>query len=69
MAEELDGWSVGEILDLKTMLRRKATLTEIANALGREYEDVRRQAVTLGIWGKTIPLKDHRKSKVVTRPL
>lgn len=69
MAEELDGWSVEEILDLKTMLRRKETLTEIANALGREYEDVRRQAVILGLWGKTIPLKDHRKSKVVTRPL
>jgi hypothetical protein len=69
MVENFNVWSVEEILDLKTMLRRKATLTEIANALGREYEDVRRQAVILGLWGRTIPLKDHRKSKVVTRPL
>jgi hypothetical protein len=51
------------------MLRRKAKLNEIAVTLGRAIEDVQRQAVILGLWGQTIPLKDHQKPKVVARPL
>ena len=69
MVEEFNVWSAGEILDLRAMLRRKAKLNEIATTLGREIEDVQRQAVILGLWGQTIPLKDHRKLMVVTRPL
>jgi hypothetical protein len=69
MVEEFNVWSAGEILDLRAMLRRKAKLNEIATTLGREIEDVQRQAVILDLWGQTIPLKDHRKLMVVTRPL
>jgi hypothetical protein len=69
MVEEFNVWSAGEILDLRAMLRRKAKLNEIAITLGRAIADVQRQAVILGLWGQTIPLKDHQKPKVVTRPL